>query len=1250
LKYGELFELNEITSVIQIDQANTADGAMQLVGRFVITTSLGDAIQGIAIPQLNFESGVEGKGIFVVGNYGTGKSHVMSFLSILAENADMLDLVSDEAWRSKLSAFAGKYLVTRQEIAVSDKSVTLFQIVCNALEDLAGKSGFEFEFQRTGVDNIKKEFARFMTEFERVHPNKGALLVIDEVLDYLRFRDSSERVGDLSTLRSLGQFCNDSRLRIMAGVQQSLFDNPEFAGFAQPLGHIRARYHDFHISKEGVSQLIEQHLFKKSGTQREQIRKLISSRSKFYEVIGTDLERFVELFPAHPRFIDEFQRVIVVERREILTILSREAKQLTDVDVSVDAPDLITSDKYWKHIERDQGLRANPSVSRVVDNVTTIKSKIQAHFGANEDCGSAERLIEALAVNRLTTPTVTDPIGLTTAALKDNLLWWTKMPAGVGDSAFLADAAKRLLVKTRDASNGQYIAVSDSSGQWYIDPTRDRDYEQEVNAYNPGKIEVQRCLNEVISLSLELDNAQKAPQGTIWNYALTWEDKKVERPGWLFFGFPSERSTAKPPLDFYIFIMPSKRITEKEDALPNQQDECYVTLDDFPLAKYEKDEPASDDAPDTFLDRLRKYTSASLRAEICPVGSNDRIAFEGIAKKLRGQLTEEFRENAGEWLTIFHGGNKKRFREWVQTIDASKANFPLKSQFDAVAQGMFKAWFETEYPDYPSFDVRISESSRPGACQSAIEIICQRFQGSKEGWAVLDALGLAQNTSLTADRSEWLRKARNLLKGKGDKQVLNNSELFEKRKDDKWWFKGECIEAEFLNVVLLAGVSAGDFIFTTGKNEEIDAANLQAKYEEVRNFQSIKRISRPAEPNLDLWRKLMEIFGINVALIASDKTKDEGIVKFQIAVQQLIQKLAEAEGDKTGLPFSTEESTTTLMSHAQLLGVVKGVLEANLAPLNTKAKMRNLNLSEEDIDKLGEQIEATSALLAVREFCKAKSTELGAIERFESILGANSDTFSGHLATIREGLQAVYLDPSSFAGNRTDLESAVSNAAASAVNAYQALHKKHRLDKAGDTRKKAIVNSPQLKQLNRLVQITALNGVKLEDLRSRINAVVSCPGTTDNDIIKSATSLCPSCRFDPQTHPMETNALDLVQQCEEGIADLHKSWTNQLLDELEDPSVRSSRNLLGAPAQKLVDDFLASKTLPADISDAFINTMNDCFKGVKKKAVKKSDFAKRIAGDGTPLKIEDLRARFEDWLQEQVGSDDQSAVRFVLED
>jgi len=42
----------------------------------------------------------------------------------------------------------------------------------------------------------------------------------------------------------------------------------------------------------------------------------------------------------------------------------------------------------------------------------------------------------------------------------------------------------------------------------------------------------------------------------IWFYELPWAERRVTRPGYLFFGAPDERSTAQPPRDFYVYVLP----------------------------------------------------------------------------------------------------------------------------------------------------------------------------------------------------------------------------------------------------------------------------------------------------------------------------------------------------------------------------------------------------------------------------------------------------------------------------------------------------------------------------------------------------------------------------------------------------------------------------------------------------------------------------------------------------------------------
>lgn len=447
MKYSDLFSLNPIKSVIKIDQADEHAKAKQLVSTFVITPSLGEAIEHVALPQLDFESGAEGKGIFVVGNYGTGKSHVMGFLSLVAEDASMLDDLKDDAWRPKLERFAGRYKVKRCELGGS--TMSFYEIVAFYLEELAGSCSFELSFKaQNEVPDVGREFRRFMQTFEQHFPDKGVLLIIDELLEYLKGRRDEDLAIDLGVLRKLGQFCDGSRFAIMLGVQKSLFEMPRLQFVADEVGHIRARFHEFRIDKKGVEQLIERYLFQKNEAQKQEIKKVLLQHKDLYEVIEDDLERFAALFPAHPRFIDEFQNVVVVERREILTLLSQEGQTLLDHDFPGERLELITSDRYWRHIEADAGLNANQDVSQVKRNISTLKTRIQNEFGAQEDKDAAVRLVEALGVNRLTTPSIKDPVGLTPENLKNNLLWWTKIP--MRDATLLTQSAKRLLTKARE--------------------------------------------------------------------------------------------------------------------------------------------------------------------------------------------------------------------------------------------------------------------------------------------------------------------------------------------------------------------------------------------------------------------------------------------------------------------------------------------------------------------------------------------------------------------------------------------------------------------------------------------------------------------------------------------------------------------------------------------------------------------------------------------------------------------------------
>ena len=81
MKYSDLVKFEPIESVIQLEQADSPAAVRQLVQTFVISKGMAEQLCDIVIPNLQFETPADNKGVLIVGNYGTGKSHLLSLIS-----------------------------------------------------------------------------------------------------------------------------------------------------------------------------------------------------------------------------------------------------------------------------------------------------------------------------------------------------------------------------------------------------------------------------------------------------------------------------------------------------------------------------------------------------------------------------------------------------------------------------------------------------------------------------------------------------------------------------------------------------------------------------------------------------------------------------------------------------------------------------------------------------------------------------------------------------------------------------------------------------------------------------------------------------------------------------------------------------------------------------------------------------------------------------------------------------------------
>ena len=202
MKYSDLIQFEPIETVVQLREADTAADARRLVETFVISDRMADMLGDLVFPQLQFGETFDNKGLLVVGNYGTGKSHLMAVISAIAEHADLVPRMTNPKVAEKATEVAGRFCVVRAEIGST--TMSLRNIVCSVLEDGLTRLGVDYEFPSTDDRHENKSaFEEMMAAFQGKHHDRGLILVLDELLDYLRSRADQTLSLDLPSSGNL---------------------------------------------------------------------------------------------------------------------------------------------------------------------------------------------------------------------------------------------------------------------------------------------------------------------------------------------------------------------------------------------------------------------------------------------------------------------------------------------------------------------------------------------------------------------------------------------------------------------------------------------------------------------------------------------------------------------------------------------------------------------------------------------------------------------------------------------------------------------------------------------------------------------------------------------------------------------------------------------------------------------------------------------------------------------------------------
>lgn len=1223
MKYSQLISFNPIEDVIQLVTAGNKDKAREYVKTYVMSDTMAESLQAPMIDQLQMDEVVDNKGVLVVGNYGTGKSHLMSVISAIATDADNLQYLQNQKFAKQMQPIAGKFEVLRIEIG--GVVMPLYDVIMGYIQEDFDNRGIDFEIPEYGsVKSLKTVIQDMMMAFSEKYPDKGYLIIVDEFLSYLSSRDEREIVLDLEFFRALGEMCSKSKLRIVFGMQEKIFDNPRFSFVADTLKHVSDRFTQLIITKEATSYVVSERILKKTPEQKALIRKHLEKFCGLYTGMSSRLEEFVDLFPIHPSYIDVFNKIYLIENRHILKNISVTIKGIFNTDVPENAPGIISFDDYWPAIKSNGLLKSDVTISRVVNASQQLEDIINRAFPKAAYKPLAKKIIYALSVHRLTTNGLDVQFGLTAENLKDDLCLYLPMPEE--DADFLLALIKTTLRDIMTTVSGQFIIYNDANNQYYIDVDKIVDYDEKIKqkASIMADGELNRYFYDVVYRCLEWDAKQYVTNFNIYEYDLNWDSHSIFREGYLFMGLPGERSTAQPERDFYIHIMPPYDAVGSR--VQNLSDEVYLFFK----------------STDEFRDLMGLYAAANSLAQISE--GKDKDAYLNKANMLRKKLIKYLSENKNTCFDVLY---KKQKRQMIEVLKGRYSrDLTFKDTIDLAASLCFDEYFGQKYPDFPVMKTKITRRNMADCARAAFD----HFAGRKtqQSTLMLQSFGILDGDKIRPEGSKYAAYYIDQIRNLPPQGVLNYSDIFEPRFMEMCIDKKFKIEFIFTPIIFLSMVYGGYAVITTKDGKTITASNLeQIPKMSVMDLYEFKYISRPAQMSMAELKRLFELLDINPALLDNPNDREEGVKKLLAKAQELANNAVLADNklnngfELWGEPLANAAQVASLRSAC---AAVKNEFSNYSAKFNTPAKLNNFSLSMEQVEELGQNIARMLIIPQLLDFKTGCSDIVSYIANIEFIdLG---EVFKGEVEAAKADFRAIrdsIMDGAAGDTAAQKVDVRLSKLKAKYIDIYFEAHKKKRLDITDAQRRGKIQEGRALASLRKLRSIEILSAAKLTDIETDMSGLKVCYELTPEELKSS--HICPHCRY--HLDDKVKNVYGQLDNIEIRIEDLMAEWTKTLLDTISDPIVASQKSFLSAEQQSAIDEFINTGALPKRVDDFFVKAINALLKGFEPVVIDTDDFMAKLE-QMPPMDEASFKAKITELIGAYTKGKDASKLRIVV--
>ncbi|SIQ53199.1 DUF6079 family protein [Pontibacter lucknowensis] len=1218
MKYKDLIQFEPINEVVKFSRTTEAAYQQSLIRSYVFSKALRDALLPLIVKNLDYNREGESFGIQVVGNYGTGKSHLMSLVSLIAENEQLLDLVNEEKSRQNLKAIAGKYKVLRFELGHQE---SLWDVVTYKLETFLEELGVVFSFDGHGPKSYFEKIQLMMAEFEEKYPDKGLLIVIDEMLSYLKGRSEPAKLNsDLQVLQALGQAADKSKFKIMFGVQEMIYHSPEFQFAADMLSRVKDRYKDITITKDDVSYVVKNRLLQKTEHQKQQIKDHLDPFLKFFSDMHGRTQDYIELFPVHPTYFENFERIrIGKSQREILKTLSNQFSELLEQDVPKDNPGLLTYDHYWKDLNSSQDLMAIPDVRKVKEVTDTVHDKIETHFTGVRASkkGIASRIANACAI-KILQHDLNKQNGTTPEHLVDDLCLTDKL---ADDRDFLMDIMGAAAQQLITATSGQYFDKNPENGEYHLRIEGGVNFDQKIRDYAATMSDAQKdeYFFKFLEVNLPLHHDTYRNGFKIWEHSLDWKSHKTFREGYIFFGNPNEKSTTQPRQHFYMYFMPIFDDTKKQRN--HEQDEVYFVMDGL---------------SSEFREAVTQY-GAALALEVRADTSQKPIYKQKI-QELNKKARDLFEQEYLQVTKVDYRGKELPLNGY--TLPGAGAT--KERIFSEVASVVLEQWFSEESPYYPKFSQLIS----PVAKENYLRLIKQALfkisnpeQANRDGEGILNGLGLYVPGGLDYSHSPYAKSVLKMLKDKGEGKVLNRDEILECiwLETNLWVSRDFRVEAELEFLVLATLAALGEIEINISSSKTINSGNLHELKNLVQeDFFAFTHIKEPKGLN---EAALKEMF---VGLLGKDLSKQlkdpNTYVQLVHAAKEWAERAVKAENKiKGGLHLKGVEiiSDDEAAKMSRDFKAFSGFCD-KVANYSTEAKMKNFQFSVDDIKRILEAKPLIEKVEKQLEELKQFETDIHYLQQCKQYVvdDALKSQISTAIAALGEKLASG--NPATIAAYKNELEQLKTQYA----EEYLKLYLKYRISDAEHTKKQALFDSDEKAICDILQEADFLSTAQYQGLIQRISKLK----VADPTVNKATILEVPFHDFNP--HEYVGQPVATVKELRAELELLLEEWETNLKDILEDPIVKKQHDLLDAPTAKMLNDFKTGN-LKIDKQNALKirNTISSLQKGLQKVELSTESLKNTF---NKPLTPDEAIAAFKAYIDEVSKGKEWEKIRIVL--